>query len=211
MAKAIVYNLEGKEIEKLELSDAVFGLKKNDDLIHQAFVAIAANNRQALAHTKNRGERAGSGIKPWKQKGTGRARVGSVRSPLWKKGGIVFGPRNVRNYDQKINKKMNAQAIMMVLSAKLKDNELMIVDAFSFAEKKTKEVVKALKNLKIEGRTLIAYSQTEKDLRPLSRNIEKTSNIISDQLNVADMLNNKYVLMSKESVKMLEEKYGKQK
>jgi large subunit ribosomal protein L4 len=211
MAKVTVYNLKGEETSQLELSDKVFGLEKNDDLIHQVFVAISANARQALAHTKTRGERAGSGIKPWKQKGTGRARVGSVRTPVWRKGGVVFGPRNVRNYDKKVNKKMNSQAIAMVLSAKLKDKELVVVDSFDLAEKKTKIMAKALNDLKISGRTLIAFSKGEKDLRVVSRNIEKTSNIIADQLNVADMLNNKYLIMSKESVKMLEGKYGKEK
>lgn len=204
-----VYNKEGKEIEKIELSDAVFGVKKNDELIHQAMVAIQSNQRQVLAHTKNRGDRAGSGIKPWKQKGTGRARVGSVRNPAWKKGGVAFGPRNDRNFTKKINKKMNAKAIMMVLSAKLKDKEIIILDKFDLKEKKTKAVADILKNLKISARTLISFSKEEKDLRLASRNIKKVENILTDQLNVLEMLKNKFLLMSKDSVKYLEEKYNK--
>jgi len=207
--KISVYNIAGQEVEKMDLSEAVFGVKKNDVLIHQAMVAIQSNQRQVLAHTKNRGDRAGSGIKPWKQKGTGRARVGSVRNPAWKKGGVAFGPRNDRNFTKKINKKMNAKAILMVLSAKLKDNEIMILDKFDLKEKKTKAMADVLKNLKISAKTLIAFTTLEKDLRIVSRNLKKTENILTSQLNVLEMLKNKFLLMSKDSIKYLEEKYNK--
>lgn len=207
--KISVYNIAGQEVEKMELSEAVFGVKKNDELIHQAMVAIQSNQRQVLAHTKNRGDRAGSGIKPWKQKGTGRARVGSVRNPAWKKGGVAFGPRNDRNFTKKINKKMNAKAILMVLSAKLKDKEIVILDKFDFKDKKTKAMAEVLKNLKINKKTLMAFSTAEKDLRIASRNIKKVENILVSQLNVLEMLKNKFLLMTKESVKYLEEKYNK--
>ncbi len=206
--KVKVYNLAGKELEELEVSEAVFGAKPNDELVQQVFVSIQANGRQVLAHTKNRGERAGSGIKPWKQKGTGRARVGSVRTPTWRKGGVAFGPRNDRNFKKKINKKMNTQAIKMVLSGKMKDNELKIVDKIEFKDKKTKEVAASLKNLKLSAKTLLAFATGEKDFRLASRNVAKTNNIMTAQLNVVDMLNNKYLLMSKDSVKYLEKKYG---
>lgn len=208
--KIPVYNSEGKEIEKLELSNAVFALERNDDLIHQVFVSIEANKRQVLAHTKTRGERAGSGIKPWRQKGTGRARVGSVRSPIWRKGGIIFGPRKNRNFGKKVNRKMNSKAIAMVLSGKIKEKELCVIDKLEMPKKKTKAMVKILESLKISGRILIAFSDKEKGLRLASQNIDKVTNILTDQLNVSDMLNNKYLLMSKESVKMLENKYSKQ-
>lgn len=207
MAKIKVYNLSGKEIEELNVSDSVFGLPKNDDLVNQVAVAMDANKRQVLADTKTRGERAGSGIKPWKQKGTGRARVGSRRTPLWKKGGVVFGPSNDRNYKQKINKKMNQKAIATVLSGKLKDNEIFVVDKFDFSEKKTKQAVSMLNNLKIKGKTLMAFSDNEKELRLMSRNLAKVENILTGQLNVLDMLKNKNLIMSKESIKYLEEKY----
>jgi large subunit ribosomal protein L4 len=207
MAKIKVYNLEGKEIEEVQLSDSVFGLPKNDDLVHQIVVAMDANKRQVLADTKTRGERAGSGIKPWKQKGTGRARVGSRRTPLWKKGGVVFGPSNDRNYKQKINKKMNQKAIATVLSGKLRDLEIIVVDKLNFTEKKTKEVAKMLENFKIKGKTLLAFSNEEKDLRIASRNLAKVENILTPQLNVLEMLRNKNLLMSRESVMFLEEKY----
>ena len=195
--KISVYNMAGKEIEKMELSDAVFGLKRNDELIHQAMIAIESNRRQILAHTKTRGERAGSGIKPWRQKGTGRARVGSVRTPVWRKGGIVFGPRNDRNFSQKINKKMNSKAIAMVLSGKLEDKELIVLDSLTLKEKKTKAMAEALKNLKINKKALIAFSDAEKDLRIVSRNIKNVKNILTSQLNVSDMMKNKFLLMTK--------------
>ncbi|HRY82665.1 MAG TPA: 50S ribosomal protein L4 [Candidatus Moranbacteria bacterium] len=207
--KISVYNIVGKEIEKMEVSEAVFGVKKNNDLIHQAMVATQSNQRQVLAHTKNRGDRAGSGIKPWRQKGTGRARVGSVRNPAWKKGGVAFGPRNDRNFTKKINKKMNVKAILMVLSAKFRDGEIMVLDKLDSTQKKTKMMAEILKNLKISGKTLMAFSSTEKDLRIASRNIKKVNNILTSQLNVLEMLKNKFLLMTKESVKYLEEKYGK--
>jgi len=207
MAKIKVYNLEGKEIEEMQISDSVFGLPKNDDLVHQIVVAMDANKRQVLADTKTRGERAGSGIKPWKQKGTGRARVGSRRTPLWKKGGVVFGPSNDRNYKQKINKKMNQKAIATVLSGKLKDQEIFVIDKLNFTEKKTKAVAKMLLNFKIKGKTLMAFSDGEKEFRLVSRNLAKVENILIGQLNVLDMLRHKNLFMSKESVMFLDEKY----
>jgi large subunit ribosomal protein L4 len=207
MAKIKVYNLEGKEIEEMQISDSVFGLPKNDDLVHQIVVAMDANKRQVLADTKTRGERAGSGIKPWKQKGTGRARVGSRRTPLWKKGGVVFGPNNDRNYKQKINKKMNQKAIATVLSGKLKDKEIFVIDKLNFTEKKTKQVAAMFRSFKVRGKTLLAFSNEEKDLRLLSRNLSKVENILTAQLNVLDMLRNKNLFMSKESIVFLEDKY----
>lgn len=203
------YNLEGKESGELKLSADVFGLPMNDELVHQVYVAIYSNKRQVLAHTKNRGERAGSGIKPWKQKGTGRARVGSVRTPVWRKGGVAFGPTNERNFKKKINQKMKEKAIKVVLSGKFSNGDIVVVDGFEFKDKKTKEFAKVLKNIKVGKSALIAFSDSEKDLRMLSRNIEKTENSMVSQLNVFDMLNHKSLVLSKESVKYLEEKYGK--
>ena len=207
--KISVYNLEGKEVKKMEVSEAAFGVKKNDDLVHQVSVALMANKRKVLAHTKNRGERAGSGRKPWKQKGTGRARVGSVRTPIWKKGGIVFGPRSNRNYTKKINKKMNARAIVTVLSGMFRDKEIFVIDKLDIKEKKTREMANVLKNLELKGKILIAFNGNEKDLRIASRNIKNVENILTSQLNVLDMLNNKYLLLSVDSIKELESKYDK--
>jgi large subunit ribosomal protein L4 len=207
--KISVYNIEGKKVEDIDLSDSVFGISKNDDLVHQVAVSLSANKRESIAHTKTRGERAGSGRKPWKQKGTGRARVGSVRSPIWKKGGIVFGPRSERNYKKKINSKMNIKAILSVLSGKAKDKEIYVVDKMELPEKKTKEMAKVVKNLKISGKTLLVFGKKEKDAMLASRNLKDAQNISSDQLNVLDMLSNKNMLISKESIKQIEKKYSK--
>lgn len=204
-----IHNLEGKETGELKLSEKVFALPMNDELVHQVYVAIYANKRQVLAHTKTRGERAGSGIKPWRQKGTGRARVGSVRTPVWRKGGVVFGPTNERNFKQKVNQKMKEKAIKIVLSGKLGNGDIIVVDKFDFKDKKTKEFAKTLKSLKADKGSLIAFSDSEKDLRKLSRNIEKVENLMVNQLNVFDMLNKKNLVLSVESAKYLEEKYGK--
>ncbi|HCP08430.1 MAG TPA: 50S ribosomal protein L4 [Candidatus Moranbacteria bacterium] len=209
MAQVKIYNLEGKEIESLELNDSVFGLPKNDDLVHQVFVSLTANQRQVLAHTKNRGDRAGSGIKPWAQKGTGRARVGSSRTPTWRGGGIAFGPRSDRNFSKKINKKMNAKAIATVLSGKLKDSELIIVEKMDLAEKKTKNMSAAMKKLNFKGRALIAFGDNELEMMRVTSNLPKVNNISVKKLNVLDMLNNKNLILSKESVRFLEEKYKK--
>lgn len=206
--KIKVYNLEGKEVEEITALDSVFGVLGNDDLVHQAMVAIESNRRQVLADTKTRGERAGSGIKPWRQKGTGRARVGSVRTPVWRKGGVVFGPNSERNFKKKLNKKMNVRAIKAVLSGKLRDSEMVVLDSLSLKDKKTKLMAKALRNLKIKGKVLLAYSAEEKDSRIVSRNLKNVENILSSQLNVFDMLKNKNLVISKESVRYLENKYG---
>lgn len=207
MAKVKLYNTEGKEIKEIEVADAVFGLPANDELVHQVFVSLSANQRQVLAHTKNRGERAGSGIKPWKQKGTGRARVGSSRTPTWRGGGVAFGPTKDRNFKKKINKKMNSKAIATVLSAKLRDGEMIVLDKLALKENKTKEMAKILNNLEIKGRMLIGFAATERELRSYSRNIDKVNNILVEKLNVLDMLNNKNLVLSQDSVKYLEEKY----
>ena len=209
MPKAAVYNSEGKKIEDIELSLDVFGLKKNDELLHQAYVAIQSNQRQAIAHTKDRGERSGSGKKPWKQKGTGNARVGSVRTPVWRGGGVVFGPTKDRNFKKDINKKMMRKAILLALSAKAKSEDIKILDKIEISEKKTKEFANIIENLKIKGNSIIGFSEKEKDFKLYSRNLKKVNNIFTSNLNVFDIMNHKNLILSKESIKYLEEKYKK--
>ncbi|PJA86966.1 MAG: 50S ribosomal protein L4 [Candidatus Moranbacteria bacterium CG_4_9_14_3_um_filter_42_9] len=209
MAIAKVYNLEGVKTEELKLADSVFGLSDNDDLVHQVYVALAGNKRQVSADTKTRGERAGSGIKPWRQKGTGRARVGSVRTPVWRKGGVVFGPKSDQNFKKKINKKMNSKALATVLSGKLRDAELIVVEKFNLEEKKTKKMAAALKNLQIKGSILLSFSDSEKEMTLTSQNLPKVKNIFTSQLNVLDILDKKNLIMTKESAKYLENKYKK--
>ncbi|MDO8529711.1 MAG: 50S ribosomal protein L4 [bacterium] len=207
MPTAKVYNAKGEKVEDLEFSDAVFNLKENNDLLHQAYITISGNQRQVLAHTKDRGERAGSGKKPWRQKGTGNARAGSVRSPLWRKGGVTFGPTKDKNFKRKINKKMMKKAILIALSGKVKSGSLLVLEKINLAKKKTAEFASIVKNLKIKGSILIGFCNTEREFRLFSRNIEKVTNILTENLNVFDMLNNKYLILSKESIKYLEEKY----
>jgi large subunit ribosomal protein L4 len=204
-----VYNLKGEKIKDIELSESVFGVKKNDSLLHQIYVSQYGNRRQILAHSKDRSERAGSGIKPWRQKGTGRARVGSVRTPVWRKGGIVFGPTKERNFKRDVPKKMGQKALAVALSGKVTDKELFLVDTLAMKEEKTKVMNEALKNLKIKGRILIGFSDNEKDSKRASRNIAKISNIDAKNLNVFDVLNNKYLLISEAGIKILENKYKK--
>jgi large subunit ribosomal protein L4 len=209
MAKIKVYNLEGKTSGEIELADAIFALPKNDELLHQAYVTLLSNQRQVLAHAKTRAERAGSGIKPWKQKGTGRARVGSVRSPLWRKGGVIFGPNKNRNFKKKINQKMKSKALILALSGKFFEKEMTVVENFEITEKKTKKMAEVLKNLKLKGSSLLIFSSKEKDLRRFSQNLAKVSNALAGQLNVLNILNNKNIIFSKESVKELEVRFKK--
>lgn len=209
MPKAAVYNLEGKKTEDMSLSEEVFGLPMNNELLHQAYVTIQANQRKVLAHTKDRGERAGSGRKPWKQKGTGNARVGSVRTPVWRKGGIIFGPTKERNFKKKINKKMMKKAILIALSAKLKSKNILVLEKIELSEKKTRKFAEIFKNLKIKGSALIGFYAKEKDCQLYSRNLKRVINISTSNLNVFDIMNNKNLILSKESVKYLEEKYKK--
>ncbi len=192
----------------MELSDEVFNLPKNDELVHQVYVAHMANKRKSIAHTKTRGERAGSGIKPWRQKGTGRARVGSVRTPVWKKGGVVFGPRSERNYKQKINKKMNQKAILTVLSGKAREGEIRVIEHMELLENKTKQMAKVLRNLKIASSILIGFSDKEKQWMRSSRNLPKVKSLTANQLNVVDMLHSRHMLLSKDSIVYLEKKYA---
>ncbi len=209
MLKVEVKKLNGEKLEDLELNQDVFGVEIKDDVIHQIYVSQASNRRQVLAHTKNRSERKCSGKKPWKQKGTGRARAGTASSPIWRKGGVVFGPTNERNFKKKINKKMNQSAIKMTLSGKLKDQELIVLSDNNFDHKKTKEAQDALNKLGAVGTVLWAFDKNELDNKTASRNLEKVKNIFTDNINVYDMLNSKYLLITKAGIKSLEEKYGK--
>lgn len=209
MPKIAVHNLMGKKIGDISLSESVFGLPSNDSLLHQVYIALSAGKRKVIAHTKGRSDRQGSGKKPWKQKGTGRARTGSVKNPIWRKGGVTFGPTKNRNFKKRINKKMNRKGIIIALSEKARNKNLMIVDEIKLPQKKTKDFSKSLEKLKINSNVLIGFSDKEKGWRMFSKNINKVNNIMTSNLNVFDMLNNKYLLLSKDSVKYLEEKYNK--
>lgn len=204
-----VYNLKGEKVKNIELPVSVFGVKKNDALLHQVYVSQYANRRKVIAHTKDRAERAGSGKKPWKQKGTGRARVGSVRNPIWRKGGVIFGPVKDRNFKKNISKKMGRKALLIALSGKLADKEVIIVDSLKMKEIKTQIMSKALEVLKLKGNILIGFCKGESESRRASRNIPKIKNIDIENLNVFDILNHKYLLISEEGIKTVEKKYKK--
>ncbi len=208
MLKVEVKKINGEKVEELELNQDIFGVEIKEELVHQVYVAQASNKRQNIAHTKTKGERQGSGKKPWKQKGTGRARVGTVRTPIWRKGGVVFGPRNDRNFKKKINKKMNQSAIKMVLSGKLKDRELIVLSDNNFSEKKTKEAKNLINKLELKGKVLWTFDKKELENQVVSRNLKEVKNIFIDQINVYDMLNVKYLILTKEGVKNLEKKYS---
>lgn len=207
MLKVKVYNMEGKETGEMELPKRIFDLKVNDNLIHQAVVAQNANSREAHAHTKNRGEVRGGGKKPWKQKGTGRARHGSIRSPIWKGGGIVFGPRPDRNFSKKINKKMKTRALFMVLSGKLRDNEIIVVENLNLERPSTKKLEYVLNKLPVSGKIVISLEKKNDNIINSARNIPYVNFVASNSLNVVDLLGSKMLVLSKEAVKEIEKTY----
>jgi large subunit ribosomal protein L4 len=212
MAVLPVYNLEGKEVQTIKLDDRVFSVPKNDILLHEVYVSLSANERGVFADTKGRGERAGSGKKPWKQKHTGRARAGSVRSPIWRKGGVVFGPKSDRNFSKKINKQVRRKATLIALSEKARGGAIRIVDSFAFSEWKTKEVAKTIASLGIHGKSiLLAFSKREIGINRAGRNIPRVSPVFLETLNAKALLDSAVFLVSEASVRELEKRYTKEK
>jgi len=213
--KVKVYNQAAEAIKDLELPDKVFGVKPSAELLHQAVVAQQANARQVLAHTKDRSEVAGSGKKLWKQKHTGRARMGSVRSPLWRGGGIVFGPTNGRNFSKKINQKMKQKALFMALSDKVAAGTFLVLDSLAVAEYKTKQfngVLSALekKVLKNERRDVLVLNDSKDEKTQYSaRNLSGVKIINLENINLVDILNYKNLLLSEAAVTALATRYGK--
>jgi large subunit ribosomal protein L4 len=220
--KLPVYNTEGKEVKKIELSDDIFGLAWNGDLVHQVVVSMLGNARDNIAHSKNRGEVRGGGKKPWKQKGTGRARHGSIRSPLWVGGGVTFGPRNDRNFKRKINKKVKSKALATVLSQKAREKELILVEGVSFDAPKTKDarvIIEALaKNEDFAGlnrekgnAAMVAMATRDENTEKSFSNF-KTMHIDEVRnLNPVDILNYKYlvILNAEEGIKNLSARFNK--
>ena len=204
-----VYNQKGEEIGKAELPAGIFGLEINNDLIHQVVLAQQSNKRKNIAKAKDRGEVRGGGRKPWRQKGTGRARVGSNRSPIWKGGGVTFGPTGQEVFKKKISKKMRRKALLMVLSAKAKSNLLLVLDKLEIKERKTKLIAKTIKELESKvaifngGSSLIALPKIEKNIILSARNIKKISTIQAKDLNVLDLLSFKYLILPKESLEII--------
>ncbi len=211
-----VYNQEGKEVGETQLPAEVFGVKLNNDLVHQAVVAQMANSRQILAHAKDRSEVSGGGKKPWRQKGTGRARHGSIRSPIWRGGGVTFGPTKNRNFSKKINKKMKRKALLMALSEKAKDNEIIILDELKIGEPKTKLAAKIFNNLAkikkdVKKGALVLMAEKNENATKAARNIPKLETIGMGSLNIVDVLRYKYLIMTKDSIEKLKTKNEKVK
>jgi len=212
--KIAVYNQDGKEVDQSLLPKEIFDVKINYDLIKQVSQVQTANKRQILANTKDRSEVSGGGKKPWRQKGTGRARHGSIRSPLWRHGGTTFGPTKERNFAKKINKKMRKLALFMVLSGKVKDNELVLLDSLKLENPKTKLMVGVIKSLrknieamKGNGRILLAIPDKDEKTVRAARNIADIRVIETRNLNVLDLLSYKFLIMPKDSIKTIKETF----
>lgn len=216
-----LYNQKAEAIGDEKLSDKIFSVKMNQDLVHQAFVTQMANERQVLAHTKDRSEVSGGGKKPWKQKGTGRARSGSSRSPIWIGGGVTFGPTKDRNFKKKINRKMKQKAIYMVMSDKAKCNNFILLDKLEITEYKTRTVNDIIKGLEkvlnanivtendkkmIKRSCLIVNDAKDEKVKYSARNIAGIEIINLENLNILDLLKYKNLILTKEGMKKIEER-----
>ena len=207
MPKIDVYDMKGKKVSDIELSEKVFGIEPNEGVVHTVLVNYLANQRQGTQSTKTRAEVRGGGKKPWRQKGTGRARQGSIRAPQWIKGGIALGPKP-RNYRYTVNKKEKRLAIRSVLSSKVLENDLIVLDKLELEEIKTKNMVKVLSDLKVEGKTLVILPERNENVQYSARNIEGTKTILINNINIFDLLNYTKLILPLDTVKKLEEVYA---
>ena len=206
MASVDLYNLEGKKSGMLEVADKVFAAKLNPDLVHQVYIALEANARQPWADTKDKSEVRGGGKKPWKQKGTGRARHGSNRSPIWKGGGVTFGPLSIRNYKKKVNKKMNRQAVSMCLTDKLTQERMFVLDQL-VSNGKTKEMIQLRGFFPGSGKsTLVITAQADNNVFLSTRNIQNLHLQSAQDLNVVDLLHHQYIIATQDALKILEKR-----
>ena len=207
MPKIDVYNIEGKKVSDIELKEEIFGIIPNENIVHSVLKNYLANQRQGTQNTKTRSEVSGGGKKPWKQKGTGRARQGSIRAPQWIKGGIALGPKP-RSYKYTVNKKERRLAIKSILSSKVAENQLVVVDKFDFKEIKTKNMAVALKNLKIAEKALILLPEKDLNVQKSARNIEGVKTSLVNTINVYDLLKYNKLVITLDTVKKLEEVYA---
>ena len=207
MPKVDVLSVDGKKVKELELNENVFGIEPNENIVHSAIVNYLANQRQGTQNTKTRAEVSGGGRKPWRQKGTGRARQGSIRAPQWIKGGIALGPRP-RSYSYKINKKEKRLAIKSILSSKVAEKELIVLDKLELKEIKTANMVKVLNNVKAEGKTLILLPANNENVCKSSRNIKGVKTLTVDTINAYDLVKYKGLVVTEDTVKKLEEVYA---
>ena len=206
MANVTVYNMEGNEVGTMELNDAVFGVEINEHLVHLAVVRQLANNRQGTQKAKTRSEVSGGGRKPWRQKGTGHARQGSIRAPQWTGGGVVFAPVP-RDYEVKMNKKERRAALKSALTSKVQDNKLVVVDSLALAEVKTKEMQKVLTNLKADN-ALVVTAADDQNVVLSARNIADVQTATVNTINVYDVMKHNTVVVTKDAVASIEEVYA---
>ena len=207
MPKVDVYDMKGKKVSDVELAESVFGIEPNEAIVHSVLVNYLANQRQGTQSTKTRAEVRGGGRKPWRQKGTGRARQGSIRAPQWIKGGIALGPKP-RSYSYTVNKKERRLALKSILSSKVAEKELTVVDKLEVKEIKTKTMVKALADLKVEGKTLIVLPENNQNVFMSARNIEGVKTIALNNINVFDLLKYTNLILPLDTVKKIEEVYA---
>ena len=206
MANVTVYNMEGNEVGTMELNDAVFGVEINEHLVHLAVVRQLANKRQGTQKAKTRSEVSGGGRKPWRQKGTGHARQGSIRAPQWTGGGVVFAPVP-RDYEVKMNKKERRAALKSALTSKVQENKLVVVDSLALAEAKTKEMQKVLTNLKAD-KALVVTADDDQKVVLSARNIADVQTVTVNTINVYDVMKHNTVVVTKDAVASIEEVYA---
>ena len=206
MANVTVYNMEGNEVGTMELNDAVFGVEINEHLVHLAVVRQLANNRQGTQKAKTRSEVSGGGRKPWRQKGTGHARQGSIRAPQWTGGGVVFAPVP-RDSEVKMNKKERRAALKSALTSKVQENKLVVVDSLALAEAKTKEMQKVLTNLKAD-KALVVTADDDQKVVLSARNIADVQTATVNTINVYDVMKHNTVVVTKDAVASIEEVYA---
>ena len=207
MPKVDVYDIKGKKVSDVELNENVFGIEPNENIVHEVLINYLANQRQGTQSTKTRSEVRGGGRKPWRQKGTGRARQGSIRAPQWIKGGIALGPKP-RSYSYTLNKKEKRLAIRSVLSSKVLEKELTVVDKLELKEIKTKSMVKAFADLKLTGKTLVVLPEKNLNVQASTNNIEGAKTILVNEINVYDLLKYTNLVLPLDTVKKIEEVYA---
>ena len=206
MPKVDLLNIEGKKVGDIELAESIFGVEVNTDVMHEVVVTYLANQRQGTGSTKTRSEVTGGGKKPWKQKGTGRARQGSIRAPQWIKGGIALGPKP-RSYKYTLNKKVKRLALKSALSSKVQENEIIVLDSLNFDEIKTKNMAKVLENIKA-NKALIVLADKNLNVQASARNIPNTKTALVNTINTYDILKYGTLVLTKDAVEKIEEVYA---
>ena len=206
MANVSVYNMEGKEVGNIELNDAIFGVEVNEHLVHMAVLQQLADNRQGTQKAKTRSEVSGGGRKPWRQKGTGHARQGSIRAPQWKGGGVVFAPVP-RDYSFKMNKKEKRFALKSALTDKAQNNNIVVVDELKFDEIKTKRFAEVMNNLKATRKALVVLADNDQNVVLSARNLAEANTTLTNTLNVYDIVNARTLVLTKDAVAKIEEVY----